>query len=411
MLAAKNKTVKNILFVISGTAGAQAIGLVFSPLITRLYGPEAFGNFGVFLTLVSIFVPMATLSFNYAISLPKDNNKSLHLAIYTILLSGIISSMLLLSIFLLGHELSDLIGIDKDILFILPMTVFFSSLVSIFQQVKMRREEFSLIAKTNFTYSLFNNLIKLGLGLIIPTPLMLVLSMNVSLLIHATLIKCKLPRYNKEVFRGNLHLISRYSDFAIYRTPQILINIFSQSMPVLFLSSYFGAVSVGYFTLSKMVLSIPISLVGKSVHDVMFPKMAEVRNSGRKIGNLVLKTTIILCVIGFLPFLAISLFSNYVFGFVFGAEWYDAGYYASWMSVWLYFALVNRVCVAAIPILKLQKHFLIYEVFSLLMKLFSIFLTSYYSNNEIYAIAAFCITSAISNLMLMIFVIIKSKVT
>jgi hypothetical protein len=38
----KSKFVRNVAVVASGTAGAQAITMAFSPIITRLYGPEAF---------------------------------------------------------------------------------------------------------------------------------------------------------------------------------------------------------------------------------------------------------------------------------------------------------------------------------------------------------------------------------
>jgi len=42
-LAWNSALVRNVALVGSGTAGAQAITMAFSPVITRIYGPEAFG--------------------------------------------------------------------------------------------------------------------------------------------------------------------------------------------------------------------------------------------------------------------------------------------------------------------------------------------------------------------------------
>jgi len=46
--ALSSKFVRNVAIVATGTAGAQAITMAFSPINTRLYGPEAFGILGTF---------------------------------------------------------------------------------------------------------------------------------------------------------------------------------------------------------------------------------------------------------------------------------------------------------------------------------------------------------------------------
>ena len=43
----RSKLLRNILTVVSGTAGAQAMTMAFMPVITRLYGPEAYGILGI----------------------------------------------------------------------------------------------------------------------------------------------------------------------------------------------------------------------------------------------------------------------------------------------------------------------------------------------------------------------------
>ncbi len=62
--------VRNVMTVAMGTALSQAIAMAFSPLITRLYGPEAFGLQSVFVTVVGLVSTVAALGYPTAIVLP-----------------------------------------------------------------------------------------------------------------------------------------------------------------------------------------------------------------------------------------------------------------------------------------------------------------------------------------------------
>lgn len=55
----------------SGTAMAQVISMLLAPIITRLYGPEAYGMMGTFMAIIGIFTPIAALTYPIAIVLPK----------------------------------------------------------------------------------------------------------------------------------------------------------------------------------------------------------------------------------------------------------------------------------------------------------------------------------------------------
>ena len=87
----RNKFVKNVMIVASGTAGAQLVTMLFSPIITRLYGPEAFGMMGTFMAIVNIIVPVAALTYPIAIVLAKKDNNARAIVNLSIFLSIIIA--------------------------------------------------------------------------------------------------------------------------------------------------------------------------------------------------------------------------------------------------------------------------------------------------------------------------------
>src|SRR5699024_8407489 len=72
----KNKFVRNVVIVASGTAGAQVITMLFSPIITRMYGPEVFGLMGTFSAMINIIIPVAALTYPIAIVLPKKHKEA-----------------------------------------------------------------------------------------------------------------------------------------------------------------------------------------------------------------------------------------------------------------------------------------------------------------------------------------------
>ena len=66
------RTLKNISIIGSGTALAQGITAIAMPALTRLYAPEAFTDWAIFVSIAAIFSGVATMRFELAMVLPKD---------------------------------------------------------------------------------------------------------------------------------------------------------------------------------------------------------------------------------------------------------------------------------------------------------------------------------------------------
>ena len=79
---------KNVLTLMAGTTIAQAIPIAISPILTRLYSPEEFGLFALFLAIVSIFGVVATMRYEMAIVQPEKSEDAINL----VFLSAIIST-------------------------------------------------------------------------------------------------------------------------------------------------------------------------------------------------------------------------------------------------------------------------------------------------------------------------------
>src|SRR5699024_7196364 len=94
------------------------------------------------------------------------------------------------------------------------------------------------------------------------------------------------------------YLAKKYYDFPVYRAPQVLLNGVSMSLPVLMLTTFFGPVSAGFYTLSRTALSAPTQLIGKAVGDVFYPRISEAAHKKEDITGILIKSTISLFLVG-----------------------------------------------------------------------------------------------------------------
>ncbi|MBJ9970234.1 oligosaccharide flippase family protein [Providencia rettgeri] len=412
-----NKFIRNVIIIASGTAGAQIISMLFSPIITRLYGPEVFGILGTFTAILTVITPIAALTYPIAIVLPKSDANAKGIAILSIRLAILVSVLIALVLLIENDWIAHILrlGIIKEFLLFIPIVMFFSAYQEILAQWCIRKKQFKLTARVTIIQAIILNGAKAGLGLIYPISKTLIIITVFGFLINGILLKLGLKRqkisfFDKKINTGNLfQLAHQYSDFPLYRAPQVVLNALSQSLPILMLASFFGPASAGFYSIGRTVLGIPSTLIGKSVGDVFYPRISEAVNNKEKVSNLISKATILMSAVGIIPFGVVVIFGPYLFDIIFGSDWVVAGEYARWLALWLYFGFLNRPSVAAIAALKLQGFFLIYELISIVLRVGSLYMGFSIYNSDIIAIALFSICGVILNISLIIFTLKKSK--
>ena len=74
----KSEFTKNIVTLMTGTAIAQAIPIAISPILTRIYKPEDFGVFALFLAISSILATVVNGRYELAIMLPKKDEDAIN---------------------------------------------------------------------------------------------------------------------------------------------------------------------------------------------------------------------------------------------------------------------------------------------------------------------------------------------
>jgi len=418
----KSRFITDIAIVVSGTAIAQIISIAFSPILTRLYGPEAFGILGVFVAMVAMITPLKSLSYTMAIVIPKSDNDARILVRLSIFIAIGIASLLALILWIFHTQVAHLFGLKTSsyYLMLIPIIVIFNSAEYSFSQWLIRKKQFRSISVTTIAHTALTNVAKTVVGVIFATAPVLIIINTIGQAFHAFLLWVNakssflLDQTQKQISierqSSSLKTIAyRYRDYPIYRAPQNFFHNTSQNIPVLLIAAFFGPVPAGYYALTKRVLKLPSTLISASVTKVLLPILAESAHNGINLRPLILKATAGLALIGLFPYGFLIAFGPSIFSFVFGVEWSMAGEYARWLSIWLFFMLVNGPCIQAIPLLGLQAQFLVYEVILIAVSTASLAFGAIILKSDIIAVALFSISGAILNIILLIWVFINSK--
>lgn len=407
----KHPFIRNVLIMVSGTAAAQVIAMLLSPVITRLYGPENYGIMGTFVSMIGIFVPVAALTYPIAIVLPEDDRDArgiAHLSVFVTLAMTVLSAF----IFIIFREpVIEVFNIEEigSYLFLIPVAIFFGGLLQVMEQWLIRTKQFQVSARTSVVQALLVHGGKAGFGFIYPHALVLVLFSTVqdglrSFLMYRLSRRAGKPlTFNLLQYRPALKkLAKKHYDFPVFRAPQVFLNAVSQSIPVLMLTSLFSPAAAGFYSIGRTVLNVPSALIGKSVGDVFYPRISEAANCGEPLTRLVRKATLSLAFVGLVPYGLVILFGPWLFAFVFGSEWTLAGEYARWLSLWILFAFMNQPSVRALPVLHAQSFHLVFTIFQLAIRILALAAGYFLFKSDLTAVALYGITGAMLNLLLIV---------
>ncbi|PSL40759.1 O-antigen/teichoic acid export membrane protein [Planomicrobium soli] len=406
--------IKNILIMGSGTAGGQIITILMAPLITRLYGPEAYGLMGIFISFCYLIIPIAALTYPSAIVMAKDDTEAQGLANISlrvcIVVSLVTSAILLAFSSFIGH----LFHLEKitSLFYLIPFVILFSGYLQIIEQWLIRKEQFLVSARVEVLQALVLQGSRLGIGFFQPTSFVLIFSWSLGQAFKAALLNLfsHYAGYNRISFSGETvatlkGIAKKYKDFPLFRAPQILLYSISESLPLLLLASFFGPASAGFYSIGRTVLNVPANLIKQSIGDVFYQRFTVAAKNDEDLPLLLVKASFLLGVVGLLPFGAIMFFGPYIFVLVFGEEWIVAGEYGRWIALWLFFGLMAKPSTVALPVLSAQAFHLIYTVVMVFIWATGLSIGAYIFESEQITIAIFGISGALMNIALMIITI------
>ena len=400
---------KNVLIMIIGRVVAQAIPILLTPLLTRIYSPSEFGVFGVFSTVIAIIAMVSNGRYCLSIILPKDDDKAKRLFFLSTFLTIFTTIIFTLVLILWGGPFFRVLNTAslEQYVWIVILNMLFIGLYEDLYYYALRVKAFKILTTNIIIQALVLIISRLVFGYLGYTEIGLILSylLGYGVSYILMIIRLKMPIYwlVKE-FKVTVYwqLMKEYYKFPKYSLLADTLSMTANMSPNILLNKVFGTVTTGYYTMSDKILGSPIWLVTSSVGDVFRQEASEQFRTKGSCFEIFKKTVRTMFLVGIVPFGLLFIFSPYIIPFLLGAEWEPVGNYIRIFSVMYFIRFIVRPVSFVIYIVGKQNVNVLFQILTLLSILIA-FTIGIYTKNLYLCLLSWSILSSIAYIIVLFF--------
>jgi len=336
---------RHVLTLMTGTTIAQAIPIAISPILTRIYTPEDFGAFAIYIAIASVLSILATGKYELAIMLPQKDEDAFAIMLFSIASSFAISILSFLAIYLFHHQLINFFEKKEivDWLYLIPLSIILSALYQNLRYWSNRGKEYKVISKAIILQSSTNGAGNVLFGLMGFSFVGMIVSNMLSSMFSVLYFLFKnikyTSRYKKAIdFRQIIAIAKQYKQFPLQTLPQNFLYQAYLQIPIIAIKALFSLATLGFFTLAYRVIATPLSILSNSLGEVFYQKASLMYINDKKSLQVYIKSL-------FTKLLGASLFIGGIivwflpelFSFIFGNNWIEAGKIGQYLMIYLIF--------------------------------------------------------------------------
>ncbi len=376
---------RNVLTLMTGTMIAQAIPIAISPILTRIYTPEDFGVYALFVAIFSIFGSIVNARYELAIMLPKKDDDAINIFALGFIIASVISLILLVLVLLFNGYITNLLNNDEIgvWLYFVPIAVFFTGLFNILNYFNNRKKNYKDIANATIIKSIILAIIQLSIGFIkqgacglISGQIVSQLFANMRLFKNIIKDKALISKISKVKI---IALAKRYKDFPKFSMWSILANTLSLHLTNILISSFYSVATLGFYSLVQRLLGMPFTLIGGSIGQVFFQEATKEKEETGKAINIFSSTVKKLFIIGLPSFTILYFIVEDLFALVFGEEWRAAGVYAQIVTPLFFIRFIVSTVSTTTIIFEKQKMSLIWQLSLLFFTISIIYISNLFN--------------------------------
>jgi O-antigen/teichoic acid export membrane protein len=384
----------NVIALITGSAAAQAIPILISPLLTRLYSPKEFGLMALYLSVSAVLSVFAAGRYDLALIEPAQDDEARGLLFAGLRLSVIFCLCLSIIFAFTEPYIVQLVGRSNDIFWLnfVPITVLSMSCLSLFTYWLNRCKNF----KAMNTFRILNSvgIASLSIGFaytnLKPEGLMFGYMMGQILTVVFIWIVYVKPEMSKNRAKA-LFVMREYFRYPKFLIPSTLAGTIASESPVVLLTRLFDITVSGLFSFVTRVTVSPMTIIGNSIGEVYRVRAAENFQKYGECRQIFLHHVKLLAVAGFVPWVVLFFFGPTLFGFVFGSQWSEAGEMATILSFVVWFQLVSTPLSHTITFNRSQHIDLYLQIFRVTGSIGSVFVGHAY-NDYMFAVELYSAT-------------------
>lgn len=321
---------KNVVTVLTGAIGAQALPLLVAPLLTRMCTPAEMGAFSVWLGVIVVFSLAATLRVDNAMIIDHETRQQS--VCFSVIAYTATVVALTITLCAAAARALDLPAV-RDMSWFGLVTIGIGTWLTAYMQTTLAyaasHNEFGKAAKAKVwgagsiaASQVF--LLTLGIGDDALRAGQLI-GLATGLFAARWMLSPPPAQIGLKLDTEQRNYLIKHQAFWRFSLPSSLLNALVGQLPLFLVGIKHGALAAGLFALTHRVLAAPISLLAGSILEV-FKRQAvhdfQTLGNCRDAYRYTFKTLLLL---GLGPSLILLLFSPELFSLVFGEAWRPAG--------------------------------------------------------------------------------------
>jgi lipopolysaccharide exporter len=401
----KSSLNRSIFTVVGGNIIAQGLIFVSSPILTRLYSPEAFGQLTVFISILAIINVVTSLKYELALPIERDEKQFLNLLVLSFLILFVTTLICAVAVYVVGFFLPK--EFDGLILWLMPLAFLGEGLTAIATYYSIRKAEYKGLAIMKINKSIFSVGGQIGfyrlhsLGLFVGDVLGRILGGSKVYIMILGEIRQAASIITMKSIKS---VAKKYKKFPLITSFSSLINSAGLQLTPILLSGLYGHAEVGLFALAQRVIVSPLSIIGRAVADVFYGTAAKMA-SPKELRYLFIKTSLKLMVVGIIPIGTLYIVGEKIFAVVFGSQWKETAAIIKVLSIMYLTQFVVSPLSQTLNIINKQGLQLTWDILRLILTVLPFMYGFFYTMDFYQTIQLFGIFSTISYILLYLLIL------
>lgn len=413
----KSDFFRNSLKLSGGTTFAQLVSIGTAPILYRIYDKDDYGTLGYYMSIAAVIGALSTLQYIQPIMLEKKDKDAEKVLWLNRIINFSFSLLVALIIFIFHDNIIQLLNAQNlyNLLFLIPVSVFFSGQNEIYRVWANRKKKYNILAQNSILTAIIVPVLSISIGLIKDGPFGLFAGYIASQIIPALILSIRIGKKENFSIKGLtfkmlLQYAKKYKKFPLYSLPSDFVNRISNQLPVFMLGQFSTTGSIGVYNLCARILGLPLSLISNAISEVFKQRASEDFFIKGTYHSIFLKTVAGSFVLTILPVVITILFGPELFAFVFGDKWLKSGILAQYL---IFYFMVKFIVspVSYILLINNKLHIGLFKNLMTLAMMFVVFYIglNYLNKNYINVIGIFGITYAILDIFYLYYLYTLSR--
>ena len=367
---------RNVAVLSIGTAIAQAIGILVTPILTRIFTPADYGLVALFGAVTGICATVITLRYEIRVLLPETDGEAKNIVILVGLLALAMGGGLIAISIVMPEALRQWMGLSQLGIWLTVAVAasIATAIIGVISNWFNRRAEFRKMA----TLRIVQALIGAACGLITG----FLAAKNGLLYAQVVALLLGLMLFLYFGYQSGIHRVSPLALVAvakmhrrapIYLLPTALLDVFTVQLPFILITLWFSSEATGQYRMAYALLAVPGALVGGAIAQVFYQRFSAVWPDADAAKTLLVKTWKTLALFGLVPLIIFMLFGEKIFSIALGQSWGEAGLMAAVLAPVVFASLIHSPTSTTFIVMGLEDRILYFGLAVLLYRPLSLY--------------------------------------